>query len=137
MKKSAIAISLIIMLLLSPFVFGETVTMIVVHLNRQKLFAFEGKKLLASFDCVTGRDGRGTTRVGVFRVYRKDKDHRSSKYGNAPMPYSMFFDGGRAIHGTSWAIPRSYLTFLPGTHGWWGLEKSLLNGFLKELEMGL
>jgi lipoprotein-anchoring transpeptidase ErfK/SrfK len=26
---------------------------------------------------------------------------RSKKYNNAPMPYSVFFSGGYAVHGTS------------------------------------
>ncbi len=38
------------------------------------------------------------TPPGVFRITFKDKDHRSSTYNNAPMPYSVFFNGGIAFH---------------------------------------
>ncbi len=39
------------------------------------------------------------TRVGNTRVYYRDRDHVSSLYGS-PMPYSQFFDGGQAFHGS-------------------------------------
>ena len=38
------------------------------------------------------------TPPGMFRVTFKDIDHRSSIYNNAPMPYSVFFNGGIAFH---------------------------------------
>jgi len=39
------------------------------------------------------------TRVGRFSVYYRDKDHVSSLYGSR-MPYSQFFSGGQAFHGS-------------------------------------
>ena len=47
----------------------------------------------------TGRRGH-TTPTGRFRPYSLRRHHRSSKYNNAPMPYSIFYRGGYAIHGT-------------------------------------
>lgn len=45
--------------------------------------------------------GRSTpTRTGDFRVYYRDIDHVSSLYGS-PMPYSQFFSGGQAFHGST------------------------------------
>ncbi|CAA9318050.1 MAG: hypothetical protein AVDCRST_MAG29-245 [uncultured Nocardioidaceae bacterium] len=41
------------------------------------------------------------TRVGNFRVFRRDKRHVSSIYGS-PMPYSQFFSGGQAFHGSTY-----------------------------------
>jgi lipoprotein-anchoring transpeptidase ErfK/SrfK len=40
------------------------------------------------------------TPTGHFRPIRLDATHKSKKYHNSPMPYSVFFDGGVAIHGT-------------------------------------
>lgn len=37
------------------------------------------------------------TREGVFKVDRKAEKHTSSLYGG-PMPFSLFFSGGQAIH---------------------------------------
>jgi lipoprotein-anchoring transpeptidase ErfK/SrfK len=47
----------------------------------------------------TGREGYGTPR-GSFTVKRTAEVYYSKKYDNAPMPNSVFFYGGFAIHGT-------------------------------------
>ncbi len=39
------------------------------------------------------------TRKGKFEVYYRDIDHYSSQF-DAPMPYSQFFSGGQALHGS-------------------------------------
>jgi hypothetical protein len=49
---------------------------------------------------VRGGAAETPTRVGNFRVYWRDIDHVSTLYGNAPMPYSQFFSGGQALHGS-------------------------------------
>jgi Putative peptidoglycan binding domain/L,D-transpeptidase catalytic domain len=46
-----------------------------------------------------GSAGLQTVR-GTFRVYWQHLHHRSSIFNNAPMPYSQFFYGGEAIHGS-------------------------------------
>ena len=38
------------------------------------------------------------TAPGTFHVTWKDLHHRSSEFHNAPMPYSVFFNGGDAFH---------------------------------------
>ena len=38
------------------------------------------------------------TAPGTFHVFWKDIDHRSSLFHNAPMPYSVFFNGDDAFH---------------------------------------
>ena len=43
----------------------------------------------------------GSTRAGTFHVQSMKRMHYSSKYNNAPMPHSIFYDGDRAIHGTT------------------------------------
>lgn len=48
----------------------------------------------------SGRKGFGTPR-GTYEPYRLAKMHRSRKYNNAPMPHSIFFHGGYAIHATT------------------------------------
>jgi hypothetical protein len=45
---------------------------------------------------------------GTRRVYWQDAAHRSSLFHGAPMPYSQFFYGGEAIHGSATMMdPRS------------------------------
>ena len=48
----------------------------------------------------TARSGYRTP-TGSYRPQRMYKKYFSRKYDNAPMPYSIFFHGGYAIHGTN------------------------------------
>jgi len=41
------------------------------------------------------------TPSGTFRPQSLSRHHRSSLFNNAPMPYSIFYDGHFAIHGTT------------------------------------
>ncbi len=47
----------------------------------------------------TGRRGLETP-SGAFRPIRLERKWYSSKYDGSPMPYSIFFHGGYAVHGT-------------------------------------
>lgn len=51
------------------------------------------------WDVSTGRKGYKTP-TGVYQPYHMTKMHYSRKYDNAPMPNSIFFHGGYAIHAT-------------------------------------
>ena len=42
----------------------------------------------------------GGPHSGTYRPGRMERKWASRKYGMAPMPYSIFFDGNYAIHGT-------------------------------------
>lgn len=48
---------------------------------------------------VRGGGSTTQTRTGTHLVYYRDIDHVSSQFGS-PMPYSQFFDGGEALHGS-------------------------------------
>jgi lipoprotein-anchoring transpeptidase ErfK/SrfK len=47
----------------------------------------------------SGREGHAT-KTGCFMHPHLELMHYSSKYENAPMPHSMFYYGGFAVHGT-------------------------------------
>jgi lipoprotein-anchoring transpeptidase ErfK/SrfK len=47
----------------------------------------------------TGRAGYGTP-SGTYRPQRLERTWFSKEYYNSPMPYSIFFHGGYAIHGS-------------------------------------
>lgn len=51
------------------------------------------------WDVSTARNGYRTP-VGNYQPYLLKKIHYSRKYDNAPMPHSIFFHGGYAIHAT-------------------------------------
>ena len=67
----------------------------------------------------TARSGYATPR-GVYRSQRLEKMHYSRKYDMSPMPHSIFFKGGYAIHGTGavGALGR------PASHGCVRLSKA-------------
>lgn len=41
------------------------------------------------------------TPTGIFHPYSLEVMHHSHKYNNAPMPHSIFYSGGYAIHATN------------------------------------
>jgi lipoprotein-anchoring transpeptidase ErfK/SrfK len=57
-------------------------------------------EVLHKWKVSTGRKGFYTPR-GSWRPQRMAREYYSRKYDNAPMPYSVFFTGGYAIHGTN------------------------------------
>ncbi|MEU5160521.1 L,D-transpeptidase family protein [Streptomyces sp. NPDC020875] len=70
-----------------------------VDLDRQLLWVQKNKKVV--FDPVPIRTGRDSeeTRLGWHTIYWRSRDHVSTIYDDAPMPYAQFFDGGQALHG--------------------------------------
>lgn len=71
----------------------------VVRLSRQEMDLIEDGKLLATWKVSTGKKGHETD-IGEFRSHYLNRDHYSSQHNNAPMPCSVFFNGGEAFHGT-------------------------------------
>jgi L,D-transpeptidase catalytic domain len=47
---------------------------------------------------ITSGAAGSRTRTGMFSVFWRDKNHKSSLFDNAPMPNSVFFDGDIAFH---------------------------------------
>jgi len=110
---------------------------IVVRLDRQQAFLLRGGQEVAEAHVSTGREGYRTP-TGRFRVIRKDRDHRSSIYGDfvddygvvvksnvdvrksrkppgthfvgAPMPYFVEFKPGYGLHA-------GHLPGYPASHG--------------------
>jgi L,D-transpeptidase-like protein len=64
----------------------------------------ETKAYYGPVNITSGKPGYETP-TGTYQVYWKDIDHKSSIYHNAPMPYSVFFNGGIAFHEGSLSIP--------------------------------
>lgn len=48
----------------------------------------------------TARHGK-VTPSGTWTAKWLSRNHRSSRYNNAPMPYSIFYNGNYAVHGTN------------------------------------
>ncbi|MEV7522949.1 L,D-transpeptidase family protein [Streptomyces sp. NPDC091371] len=63
-------------------------------------------KVISTLDVRFGSENT-PTREGVFKVDRKEKDWVSTLY-HTPMPYSMFFSGGQAVHYSADFAARGY-----------------------------
>ncbi|ONI77114.1 hypothetical protein ALI144C_34055 [Actinosynnema sp. ALI-1.44] len=57
----------------------------------------DGKVVYGPVPITHGRKGY-LTPPGTFRVQFKNKNHKSSIFNDAPMPWSVFFNGGIAFH---------------------------------------
>ena len=73
----------------------------VVHVSksRQMMYVYVDGYLEHAWPVSTARGGYSTP-SGSYYPTGFDPYHRSSKYHNSPMPYSIFFQGGYAIHGS-------------------------------------
>ena len=71
-----------------------------IQLSRQTMSVAVDGADFATWPVSTARRGYRTP-VGRYRPYALAAMHYSSLYDDAPMPYSIFFRGGYAIHGTT------------------------------------
>ncbi|MDR7193287.1 L,D-transpeptidase [Luteimonas terrae] len=67
---------------------------VIVSLTEQRAYVYRNGLLIAVSSISSGKPGHATP-TGVFTVLQKDKDHHSSTYNNAPMPYQerLTWDG--------------------------------------------
>ena len=72
-----------------------------IDISSQRMNVYVNGGLKYSWAVSTGRSGYRTPR-GSYRPKFLKRMHYSSKYNNSPMPHSIFFYGGYAIHGTNY-----------------------------------
>jgi lipoprotein-anchoring transpeptidase ErfK/SrfK len=72
-----------------------------VDLSQQRMLVYVKGRLRHKWPVSTGRR-RYRTPTGTYRPQRLERDYYSRKYNNSPMPHSIFFRGGYAIHGTDY-----------------------------------
>lgn len=79
---------------------AETSNIVVrVIVEEQLMHVFHGGKLVHEWPVSTARTGKITPR-GQWTAQFLSRNHRSSRYNNAPMPFAIFYDGHYAVHGT-------------------------------------
>lgn len=86
-------------LLLSAHVADASNLVARVSISEQKMHVFHGGRLIHEWPVSTARRGK-ITPTGRFMAQWLSRNHRSSLYNNAPMPFSIFYDGNYAVHGT-------------------------------------
>ena len=83
---------------------------VIVSLPDQQAYVYRNGIRIGRTSASTGRPGHATP-TGVFTILQKDKDHHSSIYNNAPMPYMERLTwGGVALHAGN-------LPGYPASHG--------------------
>lgn len=70
-----------------------------IDLSRQEMKVYQYGRLKHVWKVSTARRGYKTP-TGTWRPTRMYREYYSKKYYNSPMPHSIFFYGGYAIHGT-------------------------------------
>jgi hypothetical protein len=71
-----------------------------IDISKQRMHVYRGDRLLHTWKISSGKKGHSTPR-GRYKDIATVKEYRSKKYNNAPMPHSVFFRNGYAIHGTN------------------------------------
>ena len=70
-----------------------------IDLSSQRMHVYVNGKPAYTWKVSTARPGYRTP-TGPYKPYNLVRYHRSTSYIGSPMPYSMFFKGGYAIHGS-------------------------------------
>ncbi|MEZ5839346.1 MAG: L,D-transpeptidase [Hyphomicrobiales bacterium] len=96
--RVVIAVSLFFLALLPAR--AETEVVVRIDLSDQLMTVYVDNVLTHEWPVSTARRGYRTP-VGTYKPIRLERYWRSRKYDNAPMPFSVFFHGGYAIHGTT------------------------------------
>ncbi|WP_203569020.1 L,D-transpeptidase family protein [Aestuariimicrobium ganziense] len=86
--------------------------MLCINRTTKKMYWMNNGTIVKQYDVRTGRRGY-ETRLGDFRVYHKNVNEWSYLY-NVRMPYSMYFDGGIAVHYSADFAANGYQL---GSHG--------------------
>lgn len=78
-----------------------------VDIAQQIMDVYKGDTLVYSWFVSTAANGYFTP-TGRFKPYHTEKMHFSKQFDNSPMPWSVFFKDGFAIHGTEWVRSLGY-----------------------------
>ncbi|MCP4383813.1 MAG: L,D-transpeptidase [Hyphomicrobiales bacterium] len=98
MKTLGIIIAFFAMVVVAPAFAAKVEARI--DISSQRMYVKVNGVKKYSWAVSTGRSGYSTP-TGTFRPQRLERSWYSRKYDNAPMPHSVFFYGGYAIHGTT------------------------------------
>lgn len=70
-----------------------------VDISTQTMTVTHRGQVMYRWPVSTARAGK-VTPTGSWSAKHLSRNHRSSRYNNAPMPYSIFYNGHYAVHGT-------------------------------------
>jgi lipoprotein-anchoring transpeptidase ErfK/SrfK len=99
MRFLALTFFVVSMLLHQPAASMAATLVAKVTLSTQTMTVMHNGRVIHTWKVSTARRGK-VTPVGSWRPQWLSRHHRSSRYNNAPMPYSIFYHGHYAVHGT-------------------------------------
>jgi hypothetical protein len=104
--------------------------LVTVSLDEQLAYTYRNGVLIGVATVSTGKKGHETP-TGFFHTSLKDKNHRSSKYNSAPMPYTQKFTSyGIALHAGG-------LPGYPSSHGCVHLPSQYAQLLFQETPIGM
>lgn len=98
MKRFIPLLALAAMLGYAPLAAAATLTASV-SITSQTMTVIHRGKVIGKWPVSTARRGK-VTPTGSWTAKWLSRHHKSSRYNNAPMPYSIFYNGNFAVHGT-------------------------------------
>ena len=115
--------------LLYPEIAPDGPTLVYVDIGRQRATIYRNGVRIGVSTISSGKAGNSTP-TGVFTILQKNKDHRSSTYDNAPMPYMQRLTWkGVALHAGN-------LPGYPASHGCVRLPLEFAKRLFTVTEMG-
>jgi hypothetical protein len=103
---------------------------LIISLPDQRVYVYRNGVRIAASSCSTGKLGHQTP-TGVFKILQKDKNHHSSTYNNAPMPYmNRLTWSGVALH-------TGHLPGYPASHGCVRLPKEFAERLFGVTKLGM
>ena len=93
-----VAASLMLAFTQAPVAFAATLTANI-SISTQTMTVVHRGTVIGRWPVSTARRGK-VTPTGSWSAKWLSRHHRSSRYNNAPMPYSIFYNGNYAVHGT-------------------------------------
>ena len=93
-----IAAFVVLALAQAPAAFAATLTA-TISISTQTMTVIHRGAVIGHWPVSTARRGK-VTPTGSWSAKWLSRHHRSSRYNNAPMPYSIFYNGNYAVHGT-------------------------------------
>ncbi|MGN6536516.1 MAG: L,D-transpeptidase [Mesorhizobium sp.] len=113
MRKTVLAVAAFAAMLFGAVVESNAAGLVAsIDISSQTMTVSRSGYVLYRWPVSTARRGYVTPR-GSYRPQRTERMWYSRKYDMSPMPYSVFFRGGYAIHGTN-AVRR---LGTPASHG--------------------
>jgi lipoprotein-anchoring transpeptidase ErfK/SrfK len=100
MVRIAIAIVVAAAALASPASAWAANVVARVSISQQQMTVSQNGIALHTWPVSTARRGK-VTPLGSWKAKWLSRHHKSSLYDNAPMPYSIFYNGNYAVHGTT------------------------------------